>query len=325
MAIAKEHAAQDSHMELLQACSFYGNVYGAAGGPSTDCLFGFQNHHHQIVPEEGESSDDTSGSESVKNFTFSRLPSLSGPTNSNSNSFVLPEEAQSVINFKSAYYNWGRPTASQSLLSFEQGNKINHQPEEFSIWADSMEKNNMWNQLNTKCSIESRLSEEDPNCYEMASDEGRVGWLYSGAVDAAESVHQQSGGSGESSHKRPFMGDEMQALKRQCTGESRKPKPKSTPAKDPQSIAAKNRRERISERLKILQDLVPNGAKVDLVTMLEKAISYVKFLQLQVKVLATDEFWPAQGGKVPEISQVKEAIDTILSSYRDTNSSSSPK
>ncbi|KAL6968169.1 hypothetical protein U1Q18_033971 [Sarracenia purpurea var. burkii] len=33
----------------------------------------------------------------------------------------------------------------------------------------------------------------------------------------------------------------------------------------------------ISERLKILQELVPNGSKVDLVTMLEKAISYVKF------------------------------------------------
>lgn len=45
-----------------------------------------------------------------------------------------------------------------------------------------------------------------------------------------------------------------------------------------------NRRERISERLRALQELVPNGTKVDLVTMLEKAISYVKFLQLQVKV-----------------------------------------
>ncbi|KAE9466694.1 hypothetical protein C3L33_01362, partial [Rhododendron williamsianum] len=84
----------------------------------------------------------------------------------------------------------------------------------------------------------------------------------------------------------------------------------------------KNRRERISERLKVLQDLVPNGSKVDLVTMLEKAISYVKFLQLQVKVLATDEFWPMQGGKAPDISQVKEAIDAILSSQKDRNSSS---
>ncbi|KAL5216794.1 hypothetical protein ABZP36_008195 [Zizania latifolia] len=72
--------------------------------------------------------------------------------------------------------------------------------------------------------------------------------------------------------------------------------------KDPQSLVAKNRRKRISERLRILQELVPSGTKVDLVTMLEKAISYVKFLPLQVKVLATDEFWPAQGGKASAIS-----------------------
>jgi hypothetical protein len=45
-----------------------------------------------------------------------------------------------------------------------------------------------------------------------------------------------------------------------------------------------NRREKISERLRTLQQLVPNGTKVDMVIMLEKAISYVKFLQLQVKV-----------------------------------------
>lgn len=77
-----------------------------------------------------------------------------------------------------------------------------------------------------------------------------------------------------------------------------------------------NRREKISERLRTLQEMVPNGTKVDMVTMLEKAISYVKFLQLQVKVLATDEFWPAQGGMAPEISQVKEALDAILSSQR---------
>lgn len=53
----------------------------------------------------------------------------------------------------------------------------------------------------------------------------------------------------------------------------------------PEPFYLQNRRERISERLRTLQELVPNGTKVDLVTMLEKAISYVKFLQLQVKVL----------------------------------------
>jgi hypothetical protein len=95
-----------------------------------------------------------------------------------------------------------------------------------------------------------------------------------------------------------------------------------------------------------------------MVTMLEKAINYVKFLQLQVKVcsgrsvtttvstqfniidpnlmirsvivtqfvhfgvytqvLATDEFWPVQGGKAPELSQVKDALDAILSSQHQS-------
>lgn len=36
-----------------------------------------------------------------------------------------------------------------------------------------------------------------------------------------------------------------------------------------------------------------------------------------LQVLATDEFWPVHGGKAPDISQVREAIDAILSSQRD--------
>ena len=35
---------------------------------------------------------------------------------------------------------------------------------------------------------------------------------------------------------------------------------------------------------------------------------------VESQVLATDEFWPEQGGMAPEISQVKEALDAILSS-----------
>ncbi|XP_061354261.1 transcription factor RSL2-like [Gastrolobium bilobum] len=55
-------------------------------------------------------------------------------------------------------------------------------------------------------------------------------------------------------------------------------------ATDPQSLYARKRRERINERLRILQNLVPNGTKVDISTMLEDAVHYVKFLQLQIKV-----------------------------------------
>ncbi|KAJ8762606.1 hypothetical protein K2173_008045 [Erythroxylum novogranatense] len=62
-------------------------------------------------------------------------------------------------------------------------------------------------------------------------------------------------------------------------------------ATDPQSLYARRRRERINERLKILQNLVPNGTKVDISTMLEEAVHYVKFLQLQIKLLASDDLW----------------------------------
>ncbi|XP_062204663.1 transcription factor RSL3-like [Phragmites australis] len=60
---------------------------------------------------------------------------------------------------------------------------------------------------------------------------------------------------------------------------------------EPQSIYARKRRERINERLKILQNLVPNGTKVDISTMLEEAVHYVKFLQLQIKLLSSDDMW----------------------------------
>ncbi|KAM3305010.1 transcription factor bHLH84 [Capsicum chacoense] len=62
-------------------------------------------------------------------------------------------------------------------------------------------------------------------------------------------------------------------------------------ATDPQSLYARRRRERINERLRILQNLVPNGTKVDISTMLEEAVTYVKFLQLQIKLLSSDELW----------------------------------
>ncbi|XP_030473268.1 transcription factor RSL2-like [Syzygium oleosum] len=62
-------------------------------------------------------------------------------------------------------------------------------------------------------------------------------------------------------------------------------------ATDPQSLYARKRRERINERLRTLQKLVPNGTKVDISTMLEEAVRYVKFLQLQIKLLSSDDLW----------------------------------
>ncbi|KAM5558052.1 putative transcription factor bHLH086 [Rosa sericea] len=240
----------------------------------------------------------------------------------------------SVINFKNTGYNSSFiHDNSASLLSFEKNNSgITHDNDSYNCISrvNPVRLSGDFNCFQTASNYSSSLS--NPSNESHGSELGSAyGWLYSDATLMAESFPESETQVEASFQKRPHKGENMQPLKRQCTSDvvaaatatTKKPKPKcSSPSKDPQSIAAKNRRERISERLKILQELVPNGCKVDLVTMLEKAISYVKFLQLQVKVLATDEFWPVQGGKAPDISQVKEAIDAILSSQRDTSSSS---
>ncbi|KAJ0043725.1 hypothetical protein Pint_18624 [Pistacia integerrima] len=285
------------------ALAFKGNVTGDLSSPGPNYLF----------DDKGDGSD-------KKNIAISN--NSSSPSSGTSNGFAFqaetyqPDESHSLINFKSGYDNFMHANAS-SLLSFEQS-------ERSSMWEGNLNHNttNQWNPMNPKYSTSNPRLMEDFNCFDTASNYGD--WLYTDATTVTDCILESGSSQDATTFKRPHMGESTQALKKQCTSAtSKKPnKAKSITSKDPQSIAAKNRRERISERLKTLQELVPNGSKVDLVTMLEKAISYVKFLQLQVKVLATDEFWPVQGGKAPDISQVKEAIDAILSSQRDKKSSS---
>ncbi|CAL5037286.1 unnamed protein product [Urochloa decumbens] len=73
-------------------------------------------------------------------------------------------------------------------------------------------------------------------------------------------------------------------------------------ATDPHSIAERLRREKISDRMKNLQDLVPNSNKADKASMLDEIIDYVKFLQLQVKVLSMSRLG-APGAVLPLLAE----------------------
>ncbi|KAL2465640.1 Transcription factor bHLH [Abeliophyllum distichum] len=74
-------------------------------------------------------------------------------------------------------------------------------------------------------------------------------------------------------------------------------------ATDPHSIAERLRRERIAERMKALQELVPNANKTDKASMLDEIIDYVKFLQLQVKVLSMSRMGNA-AAVVPRVADI---------------------
>ncbi|GMH13195.1 hypothetical protein Nepgr_015036 [Nepenthes gracilis] len=67
-------------------------------------------------------------------------------------------------------------------------------------------------------------------------------------------------------------------------------------ATDPHSIAERLRRERIAERMKALQELVPRCNKTDRAAMLDEIADYVKFLRLQVKVLSMSRLGAGGGG-----------------------------
>ncbi|CAL0320731.1 unnamed protein product [Lupinus luteus] len=96
---------------------------------------------------------------------------------------------------------------------------------------------------------------------------------------------------GDSNPSLELNGGASPSLSPKDSTPARKSRSNSCLATGPQTLYARKRREKINERLRILQSLVPNGTKVDISTMLEEAVIYVKFLQHQIKLLSSNDLW----------------------------------
>lgn len=66
----------------------------------------------------------------------------------------------------------------------------------------------------------------------------------------------------------------------------------------PQSIAARERRRKITEKTLELSKLIPGGTKMNTADMLQAAYKYVKYMQAQIKFLARDPREAFCGGDV---------------------------
>ena len=78
-----------------------------------------------------------------------------------------------------------------------------------------------------------------------------------------------------------------------------------------QSLAAKVRRRKISEKTQELGKLIPGGQKMNTAEMFQAAFKYVKFLQTQIGVLKHMALLPVMYNKkqLDRISQMSEIMD----------------
>ncbi|KAL8145194.1 uncharacterized protein LOC141706852 [Apium graveolens] len=94
---------------------------------------------------------------------------------------------------------------------------------------------------------------------------------------------------------------------------------KRTRAAEIHNLSEKRRRSRINEKLKALQNLIPNSNKTDKASMLDEAIEYLKQLQLQVQMLTMRNGLGLNPVYLPETLQTAQLTHQRGSDYNEGN------
>ncbi|KAI4368240.1 hypothetical protein MLD38_016817 [Melastoma candidum] len=81
------------------------------------------------------------------------------------------------------------------------------------------------------------------------------------------------------------VNEEPASEKTRVSSGSRSTTSKRSRAAEVHNLSERRRRDRINEKMRVLQDLIPNCNKADKASILDEAIKYLKMLQLQVQMM----------------------------------------
>lgn len=98
--------------------------------------------------------------------------------------------------------------------------------------------------------------------------------------DMKHNMKRKSREAEESGYQSEDVEDESMDVKKKAKG------PKRSRAAEVHNLSERRRRDRINEKMRALQELIPNCNKVDKASMLDEAIEYLKTLQLQVQIMS---------------------------------------
>ncbi|KAK8321133.1 hypothetical protein E1A91_A12G076500v1 [Gossypium mustelinum] len=158
---------------------------------------------------------------------------------------------------------------------------------------------------------------ENPRRFSRSEAPPGGGAVKKGMIDYCE---RESGGSGNMIRA---AGENGTTDDQDCESEA---PPKSAPSRssskrnraaEVHNLSEKRRRSRINEKMKALQNLVPNANKTDKASMLDEVIEYLKHLQLQVRILSMRNGLSMHPMCLPGVPQPVQFSQTRI----DTNAS----
>ncbi|KAK8943226.1 Transcription factor PIF1 [Platanthera zijinensis] len=183
--------------------------------------------------------------------------------------------------------------------SFLIGNFMNmNQVDETALWFQNSSDNSLESEFeefftsNNDRVIEDFLLGSPQNCRPEMAFDPMISASSGGSVCSFRGAEKQTTANHGHKRKERVMQDSEHHIENveQKSLEASKQAQKTAPscrnrAAELHNLSERKRRDRINEKMKALQDLIPHHYKSDKASMLEEAIGYLKSLQLQLQIL----------------------------------------